>query len=240
MTCENNHIHEHTIIDYIQGRKDLYEERMIKKQIENCEDCRKTYEVWAEILENLPSEKPPASLKYRVMEKVNQNAMFSKRFSKPVLAFLSISMATILILTGYIINPSHVKNSEINKQVALNEEQKISQPFMIRDDTNIYEILPERNDQIKGYVWINNKSKEMMLLVDGLHPISLNDYQAWIQTTNELKNAGVIKITGHKGQLYMKDKAINDLEHIVVSKEPVGGSDKPTDPNPVFIKLTNR
>ncbi|WP_178075218.1 anti-sigma factor, partial [Pseudomonas sp. 2995-1] len=96
----------------------------------------------------------------------------------------------------------------------------------------VYEILPEYNGNIKGYVWINDVSNEMMLFLDGLPAIALQDYQGWVQTPHEVKNAGVVKTTGETGLVYYQDGSIETLEHIMLSREPLGGSEELTDPNP--------
>ncbi|MBU9722942.1 MULTISPECIES: anti-sigma factor [Bacillaceae] len=120
------------------------------------------------------------------------------------------------------------------------EQMESLQPFLVKEETNVYEILPEYNENIKGYVWINQDSNELMLFVDGLPPVALKDYQGWVQTANEVKNAGVIKTSGETGLVYYQDRSIKTLEHIMLSREPLGGSDELTDPNPVFIQLNSR
>lgn len=232
MTCKQQ-VNEEAILDYVRGNLDEYQENFITHHINECKSCKTTYELWTTIFQDLSTElTPPSHLKKSLMRKIKKKHY---KNSRPAFVIFSMSFALIMLLIGYTINPTH--RTPNPKPQSFITYQNTAQPFLISEDTDIYEITPDMNQPIKGYAWINNQSNEMMLLVDGLHPISLNDYQAWIKTTNELKNAGVIKIRGQKGQLYIKDNVINNLEHIIVSKEPLGGSETPTDPNPFLIKL---
>ncbi|WP_102346456.1 anti-sigma factor [Bacillus sp. Marseille-P3661] len=236
MTC-NSQVHEESIIGLVRGELHKAQEHSLRNHMEQCQHCKEVFDSWLTIFNGLAEkQRPSAHTKKRIMKSIRKERS-SIRFTKPTFIFMSTCFAMVMMLIGYIIKPTDLQTPP---QVAsYTTNQSLKEPFMVKDDTDVYEISPEWNDRVSGYAWINPYSNEMMLLVDGLHPISLNDYQAWIQTADELINVGLLKVNGQKGQLYIQDGVVHQLEHIMVSKEPLGGSDVPTDPNPFLIKINS-
>ncbi|WP_088105534.1 anti-sigma factor [Halalkalibacter urbisdiaboli] len=228
MTCKHG-ITEENIVDFIKGH---YNQVNIQEHLHYCEECQGLYAEWSVRLRTLeePSTIPSEHLKKRVMQVALKKS--EKGFNLFKQAYIvSFTFALLILALGI---------SIVNLKDGNQAESIVLEPFMIQEETDLYEILAEYNDNVKGYAWVNPESNEMLLLVDGLHPISLQDYQAWLQTSNETKNVGVLKVSGQTGQLYIQDGMIHNLKQIMVSKEPIGGSSQPTDPNPVFIRLNSK
>lgn len=124
--------------------------------------------------------------------------------------------------------------SELDTNEAFIPSEK---PFVLSADTKVYKIMPVVNQELEGYIWTNRPNKEMLLLLDGLPSITEKEYQAWIKTPDALHNIGLFQVLQGKGQIHIQNYDIEDVEHIIVSQEPIGGSIFPTDPNAVLIKI---
>ncbi|MCM3716329.1 anti-sigma factor [Halalkalibacter oceani] len=232
MSC-HNHFSEEQIIDYLRGEAE--DEASVKQHLDHCPHCQQLQEQWKPFFakETEAHIRPPERLKKRILHTIRTEQR------KPFFHFLTLrpltarfSLVVIVLLLGSWLTISQVQKTSLQHSA----EEPL--PFLMNEETTLYEISPEDNTAIKGYAWINNDSNELMLLVDGLHPVSLNDYQAWIRSTTDLKDAGIIQVNGAQGQLYLQDDIVNQLDHIILSKEPRGGSIQPTDPNPFLIKLS--
>ena len=233
-------IPEEKVIDYIQGHLDYKQQKDLKNHLDECDECRKVYHSWVDLFQSIDDKETPSpKVKKRIMKKIHKYPTHKKWFGsiKPAYIFVSACVALITLFIGYTINPKNELHVNDNQTSPIITNHNQTPPFMVKEETDVYEVVPVLNQNVKGYVWINNRSNEMLLLVDGLRPIRVNDYQAWVKTTNELKNAGIMKVKGQTGQLYFQDGVINQLEQIMVSKEPIGGSKQPTDPNPFLLKL---
>lgn len=231
MSCHN--FSEELIIDYLLG--ETGDEAGLKQHLDHCPHCQQLHDQWKPFFakEAEAQIRPPARLKKRLLHTIRADQR------KPFFHFLTrstlparFSFVVIVLLLGSWLTISQVQKKSLQHSA---EEPPL---FLMNEETTLYEITPEDNTAIKGYAWINNDSNELMLLVDGLHPVSINDYQAWIRSTTDLKDAGLIQVNGAQGQLYLQDDIVNQLDHIILSKEPRGGSVKPTDPNPFLIKLS--
>ncbi|WP_202079814.1 anti-sigma factor domain-containing protein [Caldalkalibacillus salinus] len=241
MTCKHG-LTDEVMIDDIQGRLDAHQRQEVQEHLSHCDTCQQAYIAWAETLDHAEIEaRPTPNLKRRVMSRVSRDTSKRLHFMQPkILAFLS-SVAVLLLIVSIQFKPATNQNQTPTESHAektlLSHMQQTEAPFMLEEDTEVYVIVPDIQNNMTGYAWINEQSNEMMLLVDGLPTITINDYQAWIKTTNDVKNAGLFQVNGEVGQLYIQDATINRLEHIMVSREPRGGSYFPTDPDPVLIRL---
>ncbi len=157
----------------------------------------------------------------------------NKKFLSSTFIWKSTSIAALCVAAFFgIINSQH--------QEKVIEPTSSETMFVMNSDTDLYELNPETNDHLKGYAWVNNRTEELYLFVDGLIPIKNKDYQAWVKTNNGLHDAGILQLLDRSGQLYLKNKPIDDAEYIIVSIEPKGGSRSPTKQDSYFIRFDAR
>lgn len=231
MNCNEN-IAEEKIIDFILGKMEEDERNYLSSHINDCKSCATLYVSWKHLTDETEAERPVPTMemKRRLLAAITNEPKPKKAaLSKQKWLVLASGIAMACLFSFLILNQSakHNNIAEI-------------EPFLLDEETIIYEIVPVVNHQMKGYAWINTQSNEMLLFIDGMKPMTLEDYQAWIQTQYELKNAGILTLNGQKGQLYFQDGIVNQLEKIMISKEPKGGSGAPTDPNAVILQLQSR
>jgi anti-sigma-K factor RskA len=235
MECKQR-LAESKIVDYVLKKLDEKKETEIRHHIDDCNACQRLYTEWNVMLSHSLAEPTPSPiLKTRILKSVRRKSKISvPAWKNPSFLAMSTCITAVLFAILFIGNVNEVEQENM---LVTEEQSGEFEPFLVSEETDIYDITNEHDENIKGYVWINQQSNEMMMLVDGIAPISIRDYQGWIQTKNELKDAGLFTVNGQKGQLYVKDGVVNDLKHIMITQEPKGGSHRPTDPNGYIIKL---
>lgn len=228
---DNTHLSEEMLVDYTLKYLSVENKAFVEEHLTKCAKCKEALFKWEGLLDRTDQLQEPTNyLKDRLLQQIAPKRKTAFSIKKPLVVLSAVTAAFILFFVGYQIDP--------NKSTTISPPDDNS-PFVVKEDTKIYEVIPVQTDSIQGYAWINPTSNEMLLFVDGLTPRNNNDYQAWIQTTQYLKNAGLLNMSGRKGQIYIKDGVIQDVKHIVVSKEPRGGSQTLTDPEPFLIRLNN-
>nr|WP_245203677.1 anti-sigma factor [Ammoniphilus resinae] len=154
-----------------------------------------------------------------------RSRLFSFRSKK--LAFTAAALCLLLIsglvLKGLFMSPK--------------EEMKKEMAFVMDPKTVQYQVKPKEHRNVKGYVWVNPESNELLLLVNGIQPISEKDYQVWIIYNRERSNGGLIQWRNGMGLLYVQPPNVTQIENIAVTVEPKGGSNLPTAPDAMLVDL---
>ncbi|MBS4196169.1 anti-sigma factor domain-containing protein [Lederbergia citri] len=229
MSCP--HWTDEQMIDFILGKSSEEHRVAIQKSITGCEECHANYLVWKDTLPHEELLEPSKLLKKRVMNSYRSNTKEKLRF-RPSLFWKVSSIAVIgmalLFVVLFDVFPKQSTDPITDHSM-----------FVMNDDTDIYELQPQMSQPTptKGYAWINNRTKEVYLFVDGLPPLENKDYQAWVKTYNGLYDAGIIQLLGERGQLYRKSEQLERIEYIIVSVEPKGGSRVPTEEYLQVIKV---
>jgi len=91
---------------------------------------------------------------------------------------------------------------------------------------------------ISGEVWINARSGEMLLILNGLGPLYESEYQVWGLREDWLYSYGLLTSHDGIGYLYIQKQRWDEPEQIIVSVEPKGGSRYPTGPEAIRIGLS--
>ncbi|MFD1737942.1 hypothetical protein ACFSCX_15500 [Bacillus salitolerans] len=223
MSC----LYEEKVVDLALEKVEVAEELRIRKHMETCHPCKELYEYWDNMFDAQSVTIPSIKIKLTIV-----CSILVERLKQRAVLLPALIMASLLLMAN-VLQAEDPKN----RTVPFNSENS---PFLVKTDTRIYDLVPDVSNPVSGYAWINTSSEELMLVMEGLKPSMLNEYQAWIQTKNELKDAGIIMISGQTGQLYIKDRTVPMLEYIIISQEPHGGSFRPTDPNAFLLKLNQK
>lgn len=221
------------IIDFILGNLDSREATILAAHFQQCHQCHATFLSWQETL-SVEETMPSSSLKKRVFHSFKKKAKKKKwRFSdlKPItLQSAGLAVIGIALISIFLFHPD--QSNPINHNESL---------LVMDDATDIYEFEPPMALNSKGYAMVNNHTSEIYLFIDGLSPIENKDFQAWIKTQNGLYNAGIIQLLDGKGQIYQQRGPSGKVEYIIVSLEPKGGSQLPSNKNShlINVKLMN-
>ena len=228
MTCQ--HWSDEEMIDYILGKQSGSKSLSIQQSIRECSHCLAQFTEWCETLPQGEQIQPSANVKKRVMKS------FKNKYRKaPRIPFVwkTAGVAAASFLAVFLLWMDDSGKQPVNQ----NSNDSI---FVMNDDTDLYELVPQVSHDLKGYAWINSRTKEMYLVIDGLNPVGNHDYQAWVKTRDDIHDAGLLKWIGNRGQLYIKSEPIERAEYIIISIEPKGGSRQPTDQDPYLIQLNAR
>lgn len=228
MSC--HHWTDEQMIDFILGKASEEHSAAIKKSIADCKECHENYLVWKDALPHEELLEPSKLLKKRVMNSYKsrtkeRNSRFPQSLVWKVSSIAVMGTALIFV---FLFDVFPKQNAEPITDHSM---------FVMNDDTDVYELQPQVSQPTKGYAWINNRTKEIYLFVDGLPPLENKDYQAWVKTYSGLYDAGILQLLGERGQLYRKSEPLEQVEYIIVSVEPKGGSRVPTEEYLQVIKV---
>ncbi|MCJ8009273.1 anti-sigma factor domain-containing protein [Lederbergia wuyishanensis] len=229
MNCP--HWTDEQMIDYILGKTREEDTAAIHNSIATCEICYENYTLWKNTLPHQDLEEPSKFLKRRVMNSYKSKTQENKiRLPGSVgwKASSSIAIIGVALLLFVVLDVFPKQSAEPLTDHSM---------FVMNNDTDVYELQPEVSRPTKGYAWINNRTKEIYLFVDGLPPLENQDYQAWVKTYSGLYDAGILQLLGERGQLYRKSEPLEKVEYIIVSVEPKGGSRVPTEEHLQVIKV---
>ncbi len=236
---KDKHWNEEKIIDFLLGKLDKEKSQQLQEHIQICEMCNEKTASWKDILADKQDADIESNVQETFIKKIKRTKQwFSKENLKWTIPLISFTLILFFIFF-YKINPVFFQNKDYEAQYIENAQQMASMKnsFVLNPGTKIYRIVPALHRKIEGYAWINPKTDEIYLFIDGLQPIYEQDYQAFVKTSNRVKSLGLIQIIDQKGQLYSQDNEINELQHIILSIEPIGGSSSPTDPHAYLIEL---
>lgn len=114
-------------------------------------------------------------------------------------------------------------------------------PFFHDPTTASYRVASEFGESRDSYIWFNDRSGEMLVLVDGLLPSNGYAIQAWAVHNNDHVNLGLLRQSElRRAHLYIKGMQLIDLENVALTIEPDGGSLTPTTPDIMLIRLKQK
>lgn len=232
MKCEHGWSEEE-VVDFTLGRLATEKRAAFERHVETCRVCRETVDEWQMLIEDKDLEKPALSMskmKRRLMKEIQPRKRRMSGLKRQTVAFAAVCVVMLAIFgTGWLkASPDHSGNAQFMPG--------ITQPVTKQRSQQI-RYLPVSDHNVKGYVWMDGKTDELMIFLNGLSRISGKDYQAWLVSPNHLANAGLLKVHHGMASLYYKGSQMKKARHIVVTLEPRGGSAVETGPEKVMIPL---
>ncbi|HEY8530478.1 MAG TPA: anti-sigma factor [Paenibacillaceae bacterium] len=89
-----------------------------------------------------------------------------------------------------------------------------------------------------GAVWLNDRTGELLVMLEGVVPSGDRDVQAWLVIREGWLNLGLLKFhEQHQGHLYVRSIWREDREAVALTLEPKGGSPLPTAPESTIVRL---
>lgn len=88
-----------------------------------------------------------------------------------------------------------------------------------------------------GNIWYNDASGELFVLIEDPALSDSQTLQAWAVKNGERNALGLIQVEAAKGHLYVKDGQLGEADNFALTVEPIGGSQSPTSPDAVRVRL---
>lgn len=89
----------------------------------------------------------------------------------------------------------------------------------------------------KETLWLNARTHELFLLMEGLLPSDRTDVQAWARSGATSANLGLLSFHDSRAHLYAANIRPEEWQSVLLTIEPKGGSLTPTEPETVSIPL---
>ena len=89
-----------------------------------------------------------------------------------------------------------------------------------------------------GAIWLNDRTGELLVVLEGVVPSNDRDVQAWLVIREGWLNLGLLKFPERsQGHLYVRSLWREDREAVALTLEPKGGSLLPTTPESTLVRL---
>lgn len=234
------HIQEELLIDYALNILPEEKRSQINNHLSHCEQCRQNLISWKRLTAGgTESIYPSETLHERVMESIQTKSIKDKRIRpKPIFTAASIAAIIMLVVGLYQLNQQQPMTESDSYEYVTAQHEQIPEQFLTNPDTNRLDIIPVTiNRNVKGDVWLNEVTNELILQVDGLTPLQSHDYQVWLVHDNNVWNDELLRFKDGRIQVYYRVPDVKTVRYIKVSIEPMGGSPTPTGPETLFIDL---
>lgn len=243
-------------IDWHLGRLLPAEAESLRRHRENCPACAEHSRKWAQLL---GVAEPAADLAPRRKERLRREARrrgIVRRASRTAAAALrrpaGLAIAgcalALLAFGGFLY---YGEEGRGGSEEALAPQQYAEQnapeaaDFMGRADTVVYSMSPGGDDPLPGglaavtkeTVWINVRTHELFLLMEGMLPSDDRDVQAWAKTDGGEANLGLLKFHQNRAHLYAAHVQPELWDSLMLTIEPKGGSERPTSPRTAALLL---
>ena len=230
-----SHIPEQMLVDYALGHiTDKAKSRNIAEHTKQCNACKNVLESWQTFAgKSIHGVEPPPGLKEKLRETIMKEQKPVKRKKKPAIIFAISSLAVLLCLVAGMVLNDPAKTYKMVQHDAIEDEGLQSNP-----QTKQSAITPVANfDHLTGQIWLNDRTQEMLLEVNGLQQIKNRDYQLWIVYDNDDVEGEILLIENGTSRVFIKGEDVERFKWIKASLEPLGGSDKPTGPDTFIVPL---
>lgn len=230
------HIPEEKLIDFYLGNLTDQENNIIKKHICQCDKCQMNLKQWKPILHKSPNEipKPNFSLKQRIMKNIEDIQKQRARFkiSKPIFIYASFAFLIIVFIA---IN-GYKQDILLENLTTFQNVERIEKDIKQKRHTEELSVLPVNNqDSIKGQVWVNHVTKEMLLQVKGLENLINHDHQLWIIYMDNSFDYEILPIVNGETEIFIEGVNVEEFKELKASIEPKGGSINQTGPEIFFV-----
>ncbi|MBN2984392.1 anti-sigma factor [Cohnella algarum] len=236
-------------IDYHSGRLDPMAASELLRHREACPDCDEASEQWSGLLRRAARDDAEESRpKLRTWRKRHLQAHVvwrglkekTRRKGKRWRAAGVTAGLAFALLAGAIalLQTPDGDRVLLESQRYAKEHVPVGEAVMSRPDTVMYRLgagsdaanvsLASGTTQT---VWINVRTQELFLLLDGMLPSDKLDVQAWALVRGKLANLGVLEFNNNHAHLYSRGVRPELWEAIALTMEPKGGSRHPTSPD---------
>lgn len=228
------------MVDYILGNMDDREKSLFENHLKTCQHCEQQYYQWAELLgtkeeneENEVEGAPPALIKRRVLVSIIKDKWLRPIFSKNI---FGVAAVCGMLIFAFMLGRISIGGTVQPRPFQINPTQSFSQ---VSYAPTTYQVVPVNHQNLKGYMWVNKSTNELYLFVDGLEHKTGTDYQAWLVTANQQENGGLLKWNQHFAHMYIHNANLPNINKVIVSLEPKGGSKKLTGPQALYVNINN-
>lgn len=230
----------------------------MERHLAACSECRLVHRQWGEWLGVTgSSETETAAVPPMPPERVRRSLRFSlwrkrwkRRLARRPLVLAGGALAAVMVLavqllTGVLEGPVRETATASLKPI---EYAQMHEPdgavLMNLPDTKMFTmtpvyapVMPESAGNKAITVWVNDRTGEIFVLVEGLLPAASSDVQAWGGYRQELTNLGLLEFHRAQGHLYSRDSRLPEVKEVAFTIEPKGGSLKPTAPETARVRL---
>ncbi|AZN41198.1 anti-sigma factor [Paenibacillus albus] len=241
---------------YVSGKPSDIRIAMLQHK-EACAYCRNAAAEWQDLLASnevvqasddaanvefgdlMPSPAVRRSLVKQVRKQGLQHRIRSVTRSRRRWITAAASGVVLIICLMGLSRMVHEPANQRNHYVQQHEPQAM--PFMSDPHTASYQVHPSNEELGDGYVWFNDDSKEVLVMLEGMLPSDTHDVQAWAVNERGRENLGLLHHSeAGRAHLYIKKESLASVDIIVLTVEPLGGSISPTTPDAYIIRLQHR
>lgn len=248
-------------IDLLVGRLDPSETASLLRHRETCPACAELCERWAELFGRAaPVYAPSADLSQRRKERLRREARrqgFRRTAARAVLSAarrpagmaVAACALAIFVFAGMLYGNA---NSGGKAALAPKKYAELHQPegaeIMSRPDTVVYSMSGGGEEQLgsglaqatKETVWINVRTHELFLLMEGMLPSDDRDVQVWATSGENDANLGLLQFHQGQAHLYAAHVRPELWDSLELTIEPKGGSARPTSPQTAALLLLHK
>ncbi|GGA73166.1 anti-sigma factor [Ornithinibacillus halotolerans] len=233
------HLTEDILVDYVLGSLHSEQIKNVNKHVLICEECRERVSLWQQLTAKESELIPSKELQQRIMATIDSQPKSKKK--KHQFYYIVASTAVTIFLASILVfvnQSSHDLTESKEEYITAQHNLIPEQSFLNRPETNRLDIFPVSLDKnIKGDVWLNEATNELIFQVDGLEPLTAHDYQVWLIHEDNVWKDELLQFENGRVQVYYKGPDVGTIRFIKVSVEPIGGSHTPTGPETLFIDL---
>ncbi|SFJ12077.1 Anti-sigma-K factor rskA [Paenibacillus sp. UNC496MF] len=184
----------------------------------------------------LPSETLRRRL--RLYVRLRASALRVRRALRPhrrTAAAVAAIAVLLLCATGlYRHGPSPAEQRKVDAAVL----EPAAASFLDDPQTAGFEVRPELEQLGEGYIWFNDASGEVYVMLEGLLPSDGHDVQVWAVNGEGRVNLGLLHHDRpSRAHLFVKEALLMKAHHIALTVEPAGGSRMPTEPDVFVFRL---
>lgn len=259
-------IPEEVWVDLLSGRLRESEARALLSHKQGCPACRDALAQWEALLGGAPHHRPAmqpsppdlAGARRRRLHRYAAAYAWARRLGvaaraaarRPAVAAVCglciLLGAALLLLHPFAKGGLSAKDSLTAAGYArLHEPEAAS--VMSEPDTIIYASGPSPEGGAgfgaslpagaRETLWLNLRTHELFLLMEGLLPSNRTDVQAWARYGATNANLGLLRFHDSRAHLYASNIRPEQWEAVLLTIEPKGGSLTPSSPETLSIPL---
>lgn len=243
-------IPEERWVDGLSGRLSAEAYEAMMRHQAGCSACRRTYEEWRLLLEPAEEAGPSSAAeagRRKLRRKVGRIGA-KRKLGRLALNGGAIAAAAVLLLLGAraLLFPGADQAADGFKPARAYAEkyEPSGAALMSAPDTVVYSLHGDERDAgaaARGYpsatVWVNGRTEELFVLLEGLLPSERMDVQAWGSIADVPTNLGVLEFHQGQGHLYSHVSRLPAFDAVGFTIEPKGGSAAPTAPASATVRL---
>lgn len=232
----------------------------MERHLESCADCKRAFAQWREWL-GAPAGTPmpgasgdpmPGERVRRSLRRALWRRSWKKKLAKRPLLRAGAALASVLLGCGLLLKElPHRPDADAGAgALAPLEYARLHEPVgaavMTDPDTKVYAVasslapgVPVAGGKKAVTVWVNARTGEMFVLIEGLLPADTNDLQAWGDLPGGVTSLGLVEFHRAQGHLYSQLPLDREMKDVTFTIEPKGGSRIPTSPETAHVRLSD-